>query len=118
MRRLALAALFGLVVCAAGRAEDYTGKIKNLDIKKNQISVMVDDKEMTFPIAKDVSVFYETKPAKKKPGGLEPLPGGLSGLKTGNTVTITTEKKDNQEIATLIKLEDPTKKPDKKSNIQ
>jgi hypothetical protein len=104
-----------LAVLSAGvhGAEDYTGKIKDLDTKKNEITITVDDKDMTFAIAKDVSVFFEKKPMKKMPGGLEPLPGGLSGLKTGNMVTITTEKKDAKEIASLIKLENAPL-PDKK----
>jgi Cu/Ag efflux protein CusF len=115
MLRFTIAAVGVLLVwTGANWADDHTGKIKNLDIKKNTITVTTDDADLTLPLAKDVSVFYERKPMKKQPGGLEPVPGGLNGLKTGNTVTITTEKKDERETVSLIKLENADQKPDKK----
>ncbi len=113
MRNSIVAIIFAMTLgVVAVRAEDYTGKIKSLDIKKSEITVTTaEGKDMTFPIAKDVSVFYEAKPKKKgQPGGLEPVPGGLGGLKVGNPVTITTEKKNEIEVASLIKLETEPKK--------
>ena len=106
------------VLCAAqsvGRADEYTGKVKDLDEKKNTITITTADKDPTFPLAKDVSVFYEVKPTKKNPaGGLEHVPGGLAGIKAGYTVTLTTEKKDDKETVSLIKLESPLPKDTKK----
>lgn len=105
MRLSFTATLIAVLVCAsASLAEDYTGKIKNLDVKKREVTVTADGKDLTFPIDKDVSVFYDAKGGKKKPSGLEPVPGGLTSLKTGNDVTITTEKKSDTETVTLIHL--------------
>jgi len=110
MRRiLALAILVSFIIAGVSLAEEYTGKIKALDVKKREVTISVGDKETTLPIDKDVSVFYEAKAGKKKGqgGGLEPVPGGLSGLKTGNAVTLTTETKKETETVTLIQLNDP-----------
>jgi hypothetical protein len=105
MRRSVTPFLAVLVCVSASLAEDYTGKIKNLDVKKREVTVIADGKDVTFPIDKDVSVFYEAKGKKKgQPSGLEPVPGGLSSLKTGSDVTLTTEKKNDTETVTLIHL--------------
>jgi hypothetical protein len=109
MSRLIVATTFAASIFSGTLlAEDYTGKIKSLDVKKRELTVTADGKDLTFPIDKDASVFYEAKPKKKgQPGGLEPVPGGLGALKAGNDVTITTEKKGDAETVSLIKLESP-----------
>jgi hypothetical protein len=115
MTRLSVtAALAAFIFATASFAEDYTGKIKNLDVKKREMTVTSEGKDVSFTIDKDVSVFYQAKAAKKgQTGGLEPVPGGLNGLKVGNEVTITTEKKNENEIISLIKLEGAPTNPKK-----
>jgi hypothetical protein len=43
------------------------------------------------------------------------IPGGLSGLKPDQPVVLTTEKKDNKDVVTQIKLEEAATKK-KKNN--
>jgi hypothetical protein len=65
MSRLIVATTFAASIFSGTLlAEDYTGKIKSLDVKKRELTVTADGKDLTFPIDKDASVFYEAKPKK------------------------------------------------------
>ena len=100
MRRLPLMAL--IVVSCAGfvLAEEYKGKIKDVDAGKGTISVTVGDKVVTVPVANDAKVLQVGKGKTDTP-----VVGGLAGLGPGRDVTVTTAKVDGKETATVIKVE-------------
>lgn len=52
----------------------------------------------------------------KKKGGEMLIEGGLSGLKLDATVTVSTDKQDNKETVTAIKVEPMGKKKKKKND--
>ncbi len=86
-------------------AEVIKGKVKSVDDKK--ITVSVDDKDQSYDVVKDVKVSSVGKKAK-----LMDVPGGISAIKVGDEVTLTTEKKGEKEVVTEIVA--PAKKKKKK----
>ena len=74
-------------------------KIVSVDAEKRTITVTVDGKDVTLPVEKDAGI---QAPGKKKM--LEDVAGGLKGLKPGDEVTVTTEKKADKEHVTKIVL--------------
>jgi hypothetical protein len=93
---LALAALAG----SAGRAETYGDKVKAVDAEKKTITLPVEGKDRTFKVDDKVDVQSQTRAGKRL--RLTPVKEGLKGVKAGTEVTVTTEKKDGEEIVTKI----------------
>ena len=105
----AVAALFlGTGVVSA---DSIPGKVKSVDATKSTITVTVDDKDQTFTVAKDSKIFQLVGKGKKAQP--QDLADGLTGLKEGQTVVLTTEKKDDKDVVTQIKLDEPAKKKKK-----
>lgn len=86
-----LALSFGIAI-----AEDYKGKIKSVDDKS--ITITVDGKDVKVDVT-DATAVVAGKEGKEKP-----VKGGLKSLKEGAEVMVKTEKKDNKEVATQIKV--------------
>jgi hypothetical protein len=86
-------------------AEVLKGKVKSVDEKK--ITVTVDEKDKTFDLTKDVKVTTVGKKAK-----VMDLPGGISAVKVGDEVTLTTEKKGEKEV--VVEVVAPAGKKKKK----
>jgi hypothetical protein len=106
-----LAATAAVVIFAGiSRAEEHKATIKKVDAEKNSIVVTVAGDEKTFSVAKDAEIYTQQKGKKNKPGPKDPVSGGLSGLKDGSEVTLTTIKSGENEIVSAIKLEMVAKK--------
>jgi hypothetical protein len=94
-------ALFVLVISAGvSLADEVKGKVKSVDPVKNTITVTdKDDKDHTFTLTDKTDVL-DTK-GKAIEGGLK----ASVFKKTGMSVTITFEKKDDKQVASKVQLE-------------
>jgi hypothetical protein len=104
------------VVClAVVNAEDFTGKVKKVDADKNTILISVNDKDQSFTLTKDTKIvaLFGKKANKAQ---LLDLPGGLTSIKDGMGVTITTDKVDSKQVVTQVKLDELQPKKKKKAN--
>ena len=108
LRSLALGLFALLLVACTSLAAEIKGKVKSIDTEKSTITLTVDDKETTYDVAK-FATFAKVmgKGKKAKP---EELSDGLKGVQSGDTVTITTEKKDDKEFVSKLQVEAPVKK--------
>jgi hypothetical protein len=102
LRKLGLALMVLIVGAMTVSADTVPGLVKSVDTDKNTITITVDGKDMTFTVDKGSAIW---QPGKTKKAPKQDVPGGLSGLKEGQPVVLTTEKKDDKEIVTQIKLE-------------
>lgn len=95
-----LAVLIGCVTCLV--ADEYIGKVKSVEKDKSKITVTIDGKEVVFQVAKDPLVVND------KGKGVQ---GGILKVLPGSEVKIFTDKKDDKETATTIRvLAPPAKK--------
>lgn len=93
--------LFAIAVAATGTlGEEIKGKLKDVDIFKKTITVNTGSKDLVLPVSDDAKI---TTVGKGKNPGTD-VAGGLLGLKSGPEVTVTTEKKDDKQIVTVIKV--------------
>jgi opacity protein-like surface antigen len=104
MRTLLTMALVLFAVPALATAEDVKGKVKSVDAEKSTITVTVGEADKTFDVSKDAKITHKVGKNEKK-AKTEDLPGGLGALTAGTDVTITTEKKDDKDVVTAIKVE-------------
>lgn len=98
MRRLLLAAVFGLIVVASTlRAFEAVGTIQKVDADKGVLYVHANGQDRTVKVATDVKVLG-------KDG--KPLADGLKSkeLKDGTQVTLTVERGDGAPLITGIRL--------------
>jgi hypothetical protein len=93
---LAVAAL----VVSGGFGETYGEKVKAVDPAKRTITFPVEGKEKTFKVDDKVDVQMQTRVGKRL--RVTPVKDGLKGVKAGSEATITTEKKDGEEVVTKI----------------
>lgn len=86
-------------------ADEVKGKIKKVDTGNNTLTITVNDKDQTFELTKDTKVvaLYGKKIKKAQQ---QDVPGGVSSLKEGTAVTLTTEKKDTKEQIVQVKLDE------------
>jgi Cu/Ag efflux protein CusF len=110
LRKLCVA--LAVVVCGStlAIAETIPGKIKKIDTEKSTITITVDGEDTTYTVDKASKIF---QPGKTKKQPTVDVPGGLSGLKEGQPVVLTTEKKDSKDVVTQIKLEEAATKKKK-----
>ena len=92
----------GIVLAASSMlcAETYAEKVKSVDAEKKTITFPVDAKDKSFKVADKVDVQTQVRRGKRLT--VTPLKEGLKGLKNGTEATITTEKRDGEEIVTKI----------------
>src|SRR5262245_31398801 len=109
MWKKALCAI-GILVwgAAAIRAETYGEKVKAVDPAKRTITFPVEGRERTFKVDEKVDVQAQVRAGKRL--RLSPVKEGLKGVKAGGEATITTEKKDGEEVVTKIVLLAPDPK--------
>jgi hypothetical protein len=119
LRRLVAVVWLSVVGVGLALADDIKAKVKSVDVDKSTITFTVDDKDQTLPVAKDakISKLEFQKEKGKKKGKLEEVPvsGGLGGLTAGQDVTITTEKVDEKDTVTAVKLNQAPMKKGKKN---
>jgi hypothetical protein len=93
--------VFAMAMASAGTlGEELKGKLKDVDIFKKTITVSAGGKDTVLPVADSAKITTTGK--GKNPGS--DVVGGLLGLKAGGDVTVTTEKKDDKDVATAIKV--------------
>lgn len=102
-----LAAVFGIAALMVGitLADEVKGKIKKVDTDKNTLTITVNDKDQTFDLTKDAKI-VALYGKKLKKAQQQDVPGGLSSLKEGTAVTLTTEKKDSKDQVVQVKLDE------------
>jgi len=103
---------FGFILFALPalvQAEENKAKVKSVDAEKSMITVTVGEADQTLEVSKDVKITHRVGKNEKK-AKTEDLPGGLGALTAGTDVTLTTEKKDDKETVTQIKVEGLTPK--------
>jgi hypothetical protein len=101
MFRKALVAtgLFALLVTTA-MADTYLDKVTAIDADKRTITIPVEKKDTTFKVDEKVDVQVQVKVGKRL--RVTPMREGLKGIKVGDEVTITTEKKAGEDVVTKI----------------
>ena len=91
-------AVAGLVLCASGLAADEVkGKIKAVDADKHSITVTVGDRDREFTVTDDTKLLGPS--GKDIKNGL-----GSPRLTAGAEVTVSTDKKDGQDVCTKVQL--------------
>jgi hypothetical protein len=113
VRTLAIAIAVLAVSVVSARADVVRGKVKSTDTDKSTITVTADGKDQTITVAKNATI---TQPATgKKAKKLPPVnvTGGLGGLTSGADVAVTTERKDDADLATKIEVQAAAKKKKK-----
>ena len=83
-------------------AETYGEKIKSVDLETKTITFPVDGKDRTFKVDDKVDVQAQTRAGKRL--RITPVKDGLKGVKAGSEATLTTEKKEGEEVVTKIVL--------------
>ena len=100
IRIVLLALAFALVTPPLLCAETYAEKVKGVDVEKKTITIPVDGKDKSFKVADKVDVQTQVRRGKRLT--ITPLKDGLKGVKTGMEATVTTEKRDGEEVVTKI----------------
>lgn len=100
--RMLLAAVVTLAAATTAPAETYADKVKAVDPDKKTLTLPVDGKDKTFPVDDKVEVQAQTRAGKRL--RLTPVKDGLKGVKAGAEATVTTQRKDGQEVVTRIVL--------------
>jgi len=120
-RTIAAACLALAVAAAVCLADDVKGTVKK--VTKNTITVTVEDKDKTtdktYDVLKDARILSATTTKNKKGKEKEkvtPIDAGLSGVKVGSTVVLTTEKaivgEAEKDVVNQVKVTaPPAKKP-------
>jgi Cu/Ag efflux protein CusF len=107
-KRAICVAAFVVWTAAATRAETYGEKVKAVDAAKRTITIHVEGKDRAFKVDEKVDVQAQVRAGKRL--RLSPVKDGLKGVKAGSEVTITTERKDGEEVVTRIVLLAPEPK--------
>ena len=100
LRRVLLATALALLTAPAVLAETYGDKVKAVDADKKTLTLPVDGKDQTFPVADKVEVQALVRAGKRL--RLTTVKDGLKGVKAGAEVTVTTEKREGKEVVTRI----------------
>lgn len=98
--------LFGAVLIAA----EIKGRITKVDATNRKITVRVGDDNREFTLGKDTKILGPKGDLKD---GLKHRVFRNENLRNGIRATITTEKKDDAELVTEIKLGGSKKKSDR-----
>lgn len=99
----ALVAATLIAMCSSvALAETYAEKIKGVDTDKRTITFAVEGKDQTFKVDGNVDVQAQVRAGKRL--RVMPVKEGLKGVKAGSEATLTTEKKDGEEVVTKIVL--------------
>jgi hypothetical protein len=102
LRRLVSAVLVMLMFAAFLIAAEYKGKITKVDAENKKITVNIDGKDQEFTVTKDTKIL--SSKGNELKGGLKSKAFGPKRLEKGIQATITTEKKDDKEVVTEVKL--------------
>jgi Cu/Ag efflux protein CusF len=112
-RVLGAAACLLALTFAVVSADEVKGRVKKVDSDKGTLTLTVNDKDQTFTIPKEAKIVGLFGKKIKKAQLLD-IPGGLTGVKEGVEVTVTTDKKDNKDVVSQVKVEELMAKKKKK----
>jgi hypothetical protein len=87
-----------MIFAAALLAEEYKGKVKEVDTEKNTLTVTIEDKDMKFEIPEDAKILN----AKGK--DIKDRLKGKQFQKPGTRISVTTEKKVDKEVVKEVKV--------------
>jgi hypothetical protein len=108
LRRILTAVVVLLAFGAALIASEIKGRIVKVDAPNRKITVSVDDKEQEFTLSKETRILGPKGDLKE--GLKHKVFQNQKALKKGIPATLTTEKKDDREAVTEIKLGGAKKK--------
>ena len=94
-----LALLFG---STALRAEEIKGKVKEVNVEKNTITLTVGAKEQKVAVDPEAIFVIDNNKAQT-------FRGGLKALKPEMEVTLVTARKEDKQVAGLVKVKLPPK---------
>jgi hypothetical protein len=100
--RATLAAIVIALSSSVCLAETYGEKIKSVNLEKKTITFPVDGKDRTFKVDDKVDVQAQMRAGKRL--RITQVKEGLKGVKAGSEATLTTEKKEGEEVVTKIVL--------------
>jgi hypothetical protein len=109
-RRFALALLVVLVMGVSLIAAEIKGRIVKVDASNRKITMTVNDKEQEFTLTKDARILGPK--GDLKDGLRHKVFQSERALKKGIPATLMTEKKDDREQVTEVKLGGGKKKPE------
>ena len=115
MKRILLLAV--LAICGSqSSAAELKGVFKSGDKAKNTITVAVDGRDATYAMSKDASIVSVRTVKGKKNKTAEEVKtlDGLDAVKPGSQVTFLTDKQDEQEVVSSVKVNDDTHPADAK----
>jgi hypothetical protein len=116
MRHFTMALLASAILLTTSFGAEVKGTLKSADKEKATLTLTVDMKETDYKVSKDAS-FVNVKTVKGKKNKtmdeVTNIEGGLGSLKNGSTVTIFTEKKEDVEVITSVKVTGDTGTPAK-----
>jgi Cu/Ag efflux protein CusF len=108
IRRACCALALAALLFTTAFADTYAEKIKKVDTDKGTVTFEVDGKEKTFKVDEKATFENQVKAGKKF--RLAPSKARLKGVKVGDEVTVTTERKDGAEVVTRIVVQYAEKK--------
>ena len=112
MLRSIVCGIFVLLVGAGGVfVGEAKGKLKSVDADKSTLTVTANDKVTSYDVSKDAKVIKVMGRGKK--ATLETVKDGLKGVTSGSEVILTTEKKDDKDVVTQVKIEGGKRKKNK-----
>ena len=108
IRRACCAVALAALMLSTAFADKYIETVKKIDTDKGTLTFAVDGKERTFKVDKDAKFENQVKAGKKF--RLAASKAGLKGVKAGDEVTVTTERKDGAEVVTHVVVQYAEKK--------
>jgi len=93
----------------ATRAETYGERVKAVNVAKKTITIPVEGMDRTFKVDEKVDVQAQVRAGKRLRLSLL-VKDGRRGVKAGSEATITTERKDGDEVVIKIVLLAPDPK--------
>jgi hypothetical protein len=101
-RRLVAAVCVSLVFGIVAIAAEMKGRIVKVDAPNHKITVSIDDKQQEFTLSDNARIYGPKGPLKD--GLKHKVFQSQKALKNGIPATLTTEKKNDAEVVTEIKL--------------
>jgi Cu/Ag efflux protein CusF len=100
IRRACCAVALAALLISTAFADKYIETCKKVDADKGTLTFEVDGKERTFKV--DAGAKFENQVKAGKRFRLAASKDGLKGIKAGDEITVTTERKDGAEVVTHV----------------
>ena len=108
VRRACCALALAALLLSTAFADKYIETVKKTDPEKGTLTFAVDGKERTFKV--DAAAKFENQVKAGKRFRLVVSKDGLKGVKAGDEITVTTERKDGAEVVTHVVVQYAEKK--------